>query len=616
MVDTAAPAVCMVGIHKHFGAVAANVDVRLNVVAGTVHGIVGENGAGKSTLMSILYGFYQADRGQIEVFGKPATIRNADDAIALGIGMVHQHFMLVDTLSALENVMLGAEPHWLLQKADTKVRARLTELMQSTGLQIPLDALVADLPVGDRQRLEILKALYRGARILILDEPTAVLTPQETTQLFGVLRRLREQGTTLILITHKLKEVMALCDVVTVMRAGQVVQDVAIQSATIEGLAQAMVGRRVNVGRTAEDTAVAGEVLLQASQLSVVDGMGVHRLKEVGLTLRAGEIVGVAGVSGNGQSELMDVLTGLLAPGQGEMTVLGQHFSSGQWLDPSRARSLGLAHVPEDRHARALVMAFAAWESAALGYDNLPSYATHGWSYTLYYATTFVFTGLAVAVAFHGGLFNIGGEGQAMMGGLGCALVALGGRRAAAGPAAAADGAGGHGFRPGLGRGAGALQAWRGSHIVITTIMFNFIASGAAGLPAGERAEGAGQHGAGNRAFAESAAAARHARAAGRAGHRLAAHAAEPERAAGRGWPRWGVPAAVAQSRRAMRCARWASPDAAHYAGIRPGSRSAGDGDLGRAGRAGGHQRDRRRAAQPLLLEFVVGAGFTGIAVA
>lgn len=379
MVDTAAPAVCMEGIHKHFGAVAANVDVRLNVVAGTVHGIVGENGAGKSTLMSILYGFYQADRGQIEVFGKHATIRNADDAIALGIGMVHQHFMLVDTLSALENVMLGAEPHWLLQKADTKVRARLTELMQSTGLQIPLDALVADLPVGDRQRLEILKALYRGARILILDEPTAVLTPQETTQLFGVLRRLREQGTTLILITHKLKEVMALCDVVTVMRAGQVVQDVAIQSATIEGLAQAMVGRRVNVGRTAEDTAVAGEVLLQASQLSVVDGMGVHRLKEVGLTLRAGEIVGVAGVSGNGQSELMDVLTGLLAPGQGEMTVLGQHFSSRQWLDPSRARSLGLAHVPEDRHARALVMAFAAWESAALGYDNLPSYATHGW---------------------------------------------------------------------------------------------------------------------------------------------------------------------------------------------------------------------------------------------
>lgn len=369
----------MTGISKRFGAVAANVDVSLCVAAGTVHGIVGENGAGKSTLMSILYGFYPADAGQITVFGQRADIRNADDAIALGIGMVHQHFMLVDTLSALDNVMLGAEPHWLLARASQQVRQGLLELMQSTGLHIALDSRVADLPVGDRQRLEILKALYRGAKILILDEPTAVLTPQETTQLFGVLRRLREQGTTLILITHKLKEVMALCDGVTVMRAGQVVQEMPIAAASIEGLAQAMVGRRVNMGRTADVAAAAGAVLLQASHLSVTDSLGVPRLKDVSLRLHAGEIVGVAGVSGNGQSELIDVLAGLLTPAQGRMQLLGNMFESPRWLDPTQARALGLAHVPEDRHARALVMAFAAWESAVLGYDDLPDYARHGW---------------------------------------------------------------------------------------------------------------------------------------------------------------------------------------------------------------------------------------------
>ena len=379
MPDPSTIAVRMRAIQKRFGAVAANADVELSVQAGTVHGIVGENGAGKSTLMSILYGFYEADAGQIDVFGKPARIRNADDAIALGIGMVHQHFMLVDTLTALENVMLGAEPHWLLLRAERQVRDRLNTLMASTGLQIELDKRVADLPVGDRQRLEILKALYRGARVLILDEPTAVLTPQETTQLFGVLRRLREQGSTLILITHKLKEVMALCDVVTVMRAGRVVDDVSIAQASVESLAQAMVGRKVNMGRLTDTPTQVGEVLLQASGLAVSDKLGVQRLKDVSLCLRAGEIVGVAGVSGNGQSELIDVLSGLLVPDEGQLHLLGQDFAGLRWLDPTRARQLGLAHVPEDRHARALVMAFAAWESAALGYDDLPNYARHGW---------------------------------------------------------------------------------------------------------------------------------------------------------------------------------------------------------------------------------------------
>ncbi len=375
----AAIAVRMTGIHKRFGAVAANANVDLVVPSGTVHGLVGENGAGKSTLMSVLYGFYQADSGAIEVLGKPATIRNADDAIALGIGMVHQHFMLVDTLTALENVMLGAEPHWLLRRADAQVRGKLNALMQSTGLQVALDVRVADLPVGDRQRLEILKALYRGAKILILDEPTAVLTPQETEQLFDVLRVLRQQGTTILLITHKLKEVMRLCDQVTVMRAGRVVHELPIAQASCEGLAEAMVGRKVQVGRLDEEAKPAGEVLLQASNVMVRDALNVVRLSGLNLTLRGGEIVGVAGVSGNGQSELLDVLSGMLQPTQGQLQLGSKTFEASTWLDPHTARALGLAHVPEDRHARAMVMDFVAWESAVLGYDDLPEYANGVW---------------------------------------------------------------------------------------------------------------------------------------------------------------------------------------------------------------------------------------------
>jgi simple sugar transport system ATP-binding protein len=246
-------AVAMKRIHKRFGAVQANRDVDLSVEAGTVHGIVGENGAGKSTLMSILYGFYQADSGEIEVEGKPVRIDGAHEAIALGIGMVHQHFMLVENLSALDNVMLGAEPSWHLDRARAQVRAKLDVLIHDSGLKVDLDALVQDLPVGERQRLEILKTLYRGARILILDEPTAVLTPQETEALFETLRGLRARGTTILLITHKLKEIMALCDAVTVMRGGEVVLDCTIADTSLDGLAQAMVGRLVRLGRAAED---------------------------------------------------------------------------------------------------------------------------------------------------------------------------------------------------------------------------------------------------------------------------------------------------------------------------------------------------------------------------
>lgn len=369
-------AVHMRGICKRFGAVAANAEVDLAVQAGTVHGIVGENGAGKSTLMSILYGFYEADAGSIEVFGRRARIANADDAIAVGIGMVHQHFMLVETLSGIENVMLGAEPHWSLQRALPTVRAKLEQLMRDTGLVLDLDKKVADLPVGDQQRLEILKTLYRGARILILDEPTAVLTPQETEHLFVVLRKLKKEGCTIILITHKLKEVMRLCDHVTVMRAGKVVQEVPIGQTSIEALAESMVGRRVHLGRLESQVRGTGPVALEAKGLCYADRFGVQRLKDVSLSLAAGEIVGVAGVSGNGQSELLDILSGLLSPDVGTLRLGEQEFSLGaQWLDPKTARHLGLAHVPEDRHARALVLGFEAWESCVLGYEDLPRFS-------------------------------------------------------------------------------------------------------------------------------------------------------------------------------------------------------------------------------------------------
>ncbi len=373
-------ALALRGIHKRFGAVHANAGVDLTVEPGTVHGLIGENGAGKSTLMAILYGYYQADEGSIALDGREVQIRNSHEAIALGVGMVHQHFMLVDTLSALDNVLLGAEPGWHLPSGQKAVREGLTQLMADTGLHVRLDALVGELPVGELQRLEILKALYRGAKLLILDEPTAVLTPQETQQLFEVLRTLRQRGTTILLITHKLKEVMALCDAVTVMRAGRVVHRCAIADTDEAGLAEAMVGRKVALGRQAGSAPAQDEVLLEAEGLSLRDARGVSVLNSVSLRLRAGEIVGVAGVSGNGQTELLEVLSGLMAPQAGRLNLKGASFGPDAWLHPTQARAAGLAHVPEDRHACGLVMSFPAWESAALGYQHLPKYAGGRWS--------------------------------------------------------------------------------------------------------------------------------------------------------------------------------------------------------------------------------------------
>ncbi|MEA2780331.1 MAG: ral nucleoside transport system ATP-binding protein [Rhodospirillaceae bacterium] len=368
------PAIELRHIDKRFGNVDANRDVSLTIRRGSITGIVGENGAGKSTLMSILYGFYEADGGEILVDGEARRIRTPNDAIAASIGMVHQHFVLVDTFTVLENIMLGAEGGAILGRGAAAARREIERVEHEYGLGVDPDARVSELPVGAQQRVEILKALYRGAEILILDEPTGVLTPQETDQLFRVLATLRARGTTIILITHKLREIMAATDDVYVMRAGSVVAFRRTVETSSEELAELMVGRKI---RLTVDKAPAnpGRALLRVEDLSLHDERGVLRLDHVSLELRAGEIVGIAGVSGNGQSELLEVLAGIRAPQGGRIVVDGREITAAKPCDPAGMRALGLAHVPEDRHRLGLVTGFAASESAVLGYQRDPAYA-------------------------------------------------------------------------------------------------------------------------------------------------------------------------------------------------------------------------------------------------
>ena len=346
---------------------------------GSIHGIIGENGAGKSTLMSILYGFYRPDSGSIEVGGSVTEIATPADAIAAGIGMVHQHFMLVEPLTVLENVLLGAEQGPLLRRGLRRARAALSDLEREYGLEVDLDAPVGELPVGIQQRVEILKALYRGAEILILDEPTGVLTPQEADELFRILAALRRQGRTMILITHKLREIMAITDRVTVMRRGAVVANVATADTSRQQLAELMVGREVLL-RVDKRPATPDEVLLQAEHLDYTDGAGVRRVKDVSLRVRRGEIVGIAGVAGNGQSELLALLSGITRPDSGALTVNGSVLytvvdgNDTPAADARRVRAAGLGHVPEDRQRMGLVTSFAANESSILGYHDDRAY--------------------------------------------------------------------------------------------------------------------------------------------------------------------------------------------------------------------------------------------------
>lgn len=371
--SASAPAIELKGISKAFGPVQANKDINIAVPRGTIHGIIGENGAGKSTLMSILYGFYRADSGQIFINGNLTPIPDSQSAIRAGIGMVFQHFKLVQNFTVLENVILGVEDGPLLKTSLTRARKVLADLSREYELDVDPDALIEDLSVGHQQRVEILKALYRQADILILDEPTGVLTPDEADHLFRILKGLKDQGKTVILITHKLREIMETTDNVSVMRRGTMVATVKTSESTPESLAELMVGRKVLL-EVEKGVANPGAIVLSVQDLKVRDEHGVDRLKGVSFDIRAGEILGIAGVAGNGQSELLAALGGMMKA-TGKITMNGVDLPlSGKGSDGQSRRAASIAHVPEDRHHHGLILDFAAWENVALGYHNDPAY--------------------------------------------------------------------------------------------------------------------------------------------------------------------------------------------------------------------------------------------------
>src|SRR5438067_5800489 len=352
-------------ITKRFGDVLANDHVNIKVRPSTIHAIVGENGAGKSTAMRIAYGFYTADSGEIVIDGTPRQINTPHDAIALGVGMVHQHFMLVETMTVAENIVLGAEPGAAASLDLNKAAQEIRALSDEFKLAIDPRATIENLSVGQQQRVELLKALYRQARLLILDEPTAVLAPQEVEEFFAILRRMREQGKTVIIITHKLSEVLAISDDVTVMRDGRVVGQVKTAETDAAELARMMVGRDVLL-RVEKPDAKPGGAVLSVRNLSVTVSGGERGVRDVSFDVRAGEIVGVAGVEGNGQTELIEALAGLITPSQ----IVGAVEFDGRDITHASARQryeLGIAHVPEDRHRRGLLLDFDLAENSILG---------------------------------------------------------------------------------------------------------------------------------------------------------------------------------------------------------------------------------------------------------
>jgi ABC-type uncharacterized transport system ATPase subunit len=351
-------------ITKRFGQVLANDQVSIVVKPGTIHAIVGENGAGKSTAMRIAYGFYKADAGEIVVDGKTQNIVSPHDAIALGIGMVHQHFMLVDTMTVAENIVLGAEPGNAVALDLAAASVEIRKLSEEFKLAVNPSAVIEHLSVGQQQRVELLKALYRHARLLILDEPTAVLTPQEVEEFFSILRRMREQGKTVVIITHKLAEVLAISDEVTVMRDGRVVGRVQTSETNAADLARMMVGREVLL-RVDKPDAKPGAPELSVRNLSI-SAKGAKRVDDVSFEVRKGEILGIAGVEGNGQTELIEALAGLVSPSQ----LSGKILFEGRDITKEGARirrELGIGHIPEDRHRRGLLLEFDLAENSILG---------------------------------------------------------------------------------------------------------------------------------------------------------------------------------------------------------------------------------------------------------
>jgi ABC-type uncharacterized transport system ATPase subunit len=366
----AAPLLELKGITKRFPGVVANDHVDFDLRRGEVHALLGENGAGKTTLMNVLYGLYHADEGEIRMRGERVTFGSPREAIAHGIGMVHQHFMLIPVMTVAENIVLATEPKTAGVLLDfAAASARVRELAKTFGFEIDPDAPVASITVGQEQRVEILKALYRSADILILDEPTAVLTPQEAKELFQILQTLKQEGMSIIFISHKLREVLEIADRITVVRRGKVVDTVPRESATEQGLAKLMVGREVLL-RVEKKPAEPGSPLLHVENLVVRDDRGLEAVRGVSLEVRTGEIVGIAGVDGNGQRELIDALTGLRKPADGRVVVEGKEQTR---VSAKRRLELWLGHIPEDRQRRGLVLEFTLAENLALhDYDREP----------------------------------------------------------------------------------------------------------------------------------------------------------------------------------------------------------------------------------------------------
>ncbi len=364
----ATPVLELQQISKRFGALLANDAISLTLYQGEILALLGENGAGKTTLMNILFGHYAADAGQIQRLGQPLQIRSPKDAITAGIGMVHQHFTLAESLSVLDNVILGTEPLWKLRQNRPVAKQRLLEISQQFGLAVSPDARIAELSVGERQRVEILKALYRDVQILILDEPTAVLTPQETDDLFATLRQMTESGLSILLISHKLQEVLRVSNRVVVLRAGKLVADLPTAGTTAAELAEQMVGRPIV--KPLRQPMPPGAPVLELVNLTARP-----QLKDLNLRLCQSEIVGIAGVSGNGQAALFNLISGLTTPTRGELRLYGQPVSD---LSPVAMVKAGLARIPEDRHSTGLIGDLSLWENLILEQHAQPPFSRYG----------------------------------------------------------------------------------------------------------------------------------------------------------------------------------------------------------------------------------------------
>jgi simple sugar transport system ATP-binding protein len=371
-----APLLELEGIRKEFPGVVANDDVDFELRAGEVHALLGENGAGKSTLMNVLYGLYHPDEGEIRLRGEPARISSPREAIDLGIGMVHQHFMLIPVMTVTENIVLGVEPNRGPLLNIDEARDRVRDISKRFGLAVNPDAKIESISVGQQQRVEILKALYRGADILILDEPTAVLTPQEADELFAILKSLQAEGKSIIFISHKLHEVLEIADRITVLRRGKTIETVPREGATEESLAKLMVGREVLLRVEKTAAAQPGETVLELDDLHVRDQRGLEAVRGVSLQVRAGEIVGIAGVDGNGQSELIDAIAGLRKAESGRVLVDGKDVTDEGCKECLDA---GLGHIPEDRHRRGLILDFSLAENLALHDYDRPPGSRYGW---------------------------------------------------------------------------------------------------------------------------------------------------------------------------------------------------------------------------------------------